>query len=143
MSRSITTMITNDRSVGTWSSDEAVQPSTVSEQGARAAYLPDVATLTQMANEFFKALPLQGASPVQTPADPRDVPSFETRLPQFGAPAPGLPAIPSANILPTEAALQKRSGAASSGLHDEFSLTSFAVLPATDIPLWPDGSRRY
>jgi cysteine desulfurase/selenocysteine lyase len=138
-------MTTNDRSGETWSSDEAVQPSNVSEQGARAAYLPDVATLAQMANEFFKALPLQGASPVQTPvAQPRDVPSFETRLPQFGAPAPGLPAIPSANTLPTEADLQKAmSGAASSGLHDEFSLASLAVLPATDIPLGPDALSRY
>jgi cysteine desulfurase/selenocysteine lyase len=133
-------MTTSDRSGETWSSDEAVQPSTVSEQGARAAYLPDVATLTQMANEFFKALPLPGAS--QTPvAQPRDVPSFETRLPQFGAPAPGLPAIPSANTLPNAADLQKAiSGAASSGLPEEFSLASLAVLPATDISKVPDAS---
>jgi len=137
-------MTTNDRSGEAWSFNEAVQPVAVSEQGARAAYLPDVATFTQMANEFFKALPLQGASPDQTPADPRDVPSFETRLPQFGAPASGLPTIPSANTLPTEADLQKAmSGAVSSGLYDEFSLASLAVLPATDIPLGPDASSRY
>src|SRR5580698_7342025 len=138
-------MTTNDRSGETWSSDEAVQPSNVSEQGARAAYLPDVATLAQMANEFFKALPLQGASPVQTPvAQPRDVPSFETRLPQFGAPAPGLPAIPSANALPNEADLQKAiSGAAPSGLPEEFSLASLAVLPVIEIPKVLDASSRF
>jgi cysteine desulfurase/selenocysteine lyase len=138
-------MTTNDRSGETWSSDEAVQPSTLSEQGARSAYLPDIATFTQMANEFFKAVPLQGAEPVQTPVDqPRDIPSFETRLPQFGAPAPGLPVIPSANTLPNEADLQRAiSGAAPSGRPEEFSLASLAVLPATDIPKVPDASSRY
>jgi cysteine desulfurase/selenocysteine lyase len=57
------------------------------------AGLPDVAMLTRMANEFFRAQPEQAASAP-------DMPAFETRLPELGMPLPSMPAIPSAGQIP-------------------------------------------
>jgi cysteine desulfurase/selenocysteine lyase len=57
------------------------------------AGLPDVAMLTRMANEFFRAQPEQAASAP-------DMPAFETRLPELGMPLPSVPAIPSAGQIP-------------------------------------------
>jgi len=57
------------------------------------AGLPDVAMLTRMANEFFRAQPEQAASAPEMPA-------FETRLPELGMPLPSVPAIPSAGQIP-------------------------------------------
>ncbi len=69
--------------------------------------LPDVAMLTRLANEFFRAQPGQGfpTSVAPYPPDVNDVttdmtPAFETRLPEFGMPMPAVPAIPSAGGLP-------------------------------------------
>jgi cysteine desulfurase/selenocysteine lyase len=69
--------------------------------------LPDVAMLARLANEFFRAQPGQGFPTSVAPYTPdaKDVtkdltPAFETRLPQFGMPAPSVPAIPSAGGLP-------------------------------------------
>src|ERR1700722_15608402 len=65
--------------------------------------LPDVAMLTRLANEFFRAQPGQGfpASVAPYTPDAQDMtPAFETRLPEFGMPLPSMPAIPSAGGLP-------------------------------------------
>jgi len=67
------------------------------------AELPDVAMLTRMANEFFRAQPEQSSSAMAAPylPDVRDLtPIFETRLPEFGMPLPSVPAIPSAGHIP-------------------------------------------
>ena len=57
-----------------------------------ASGLPDVAMLTRMANEFFRAQPEPDAKDL--------TPTFETRLPEFGMPLPSVPAIPSAGHIP-------------------------------------------
>jgi cysteine desulfurase/selenocysteine lyase len=64
---------------------------------ASKGLLPDVATLTQLANEFFRAQPGQTPMPVAAQPSltmPQGAPDFETRLPQFGAPVPSLPLSP-------------------------------------------------
>ncbi|MEO6815114.1 MAG: family 2A encapsulin nanocompartment cargo protein cysteine desulfurase [Edaphobacter sp.] len=89
------------------SADEArVQESSV----ASRRLLPDVASLTQMANEFFRALPGQTTAPalVQPSPDVQPMrPDFETRLPQFGAPAPSATSLPSMDKIPSEAEAQR------------------------------------
>ena len=70
------------------------------------AGLPDVAMLSRMANEFFRAQPEPGSSVNAAPYSPdaQDLtPTFETRLPQFGMPLPSVPAIPSAGHIPLTA----------------------------------------
>jgi cysteine desulfurase/selenocysteine lyase len=70
---------------------------------APMASLPDVAMLTRLANEFFRAQPGQGSATSVAPYTPdaQDLtPAFETRLPEFGMPVPAVPAIPSAGGLP-------------------------------------------
>jgi cysteine desulfurase / selenocysteine lyase len=70
------------------------------------AGLPDVATLSRMANEFFRAQPEQTSSAIAAPYSPdaQDLtPTFETRLPEFGMPLPSVPAIPSAGHIPLTA----------------------------------------
>ena len=69
--------------------------------------LPDIAMLTRLANEFFRAQPGQGfpASVAPYTPDVKDMtkdmaPAFETRLPEFGMPLPSVPAIPSAGGVP-------------------------------------------
>src|ERR1700758_4147579 len=65
--------------------------------------LPDIAMLTRLANEFFRAQPGQGFPVSMAPYSPdaQDMtPSFETRLPEFGMPLPSVPSIPSAGGLP-------------------------------------------
>jgi cysteine desulfurase / selenocysteine lyase len=66
------------------------------------AGLPDVATLTRMANEFFRVQP-EPNSVIAAPYSPDAgdlTPTFETRLPQFGMPSSSMPAIPSAGGIP-------------------------------------------
>jgi cysteine desulfurase/selenocysteine lyase len=70
------------------------------------AGLPDVAMLSRMANEFFRAQPEPGSSvnPAPYSPDAQDLtPTFETRLPEFGMPLPSVPAIPSAGHIPLTA----------------------------------------
>ncbi len=65
--------------------------------------LPDVAMLSRMANEFFRAQPGQGSPSTVAPRMPNAqelTPGFETRLPQFGMPLSSVPAIPSAGKVP-------------------------------------------
>ncbi|MGC2404063.1 MAG: family 2A encapsulin nanocompartment cargo protein cysteine desulfurase, partial [Acidobacteriaceae bacterium] len=67
------------------------------------AGLPDIALLSRLANEFFRAQPEQGfaTSIVPDKPDGRDVtPLFTTRLPEAGMPMPAVPAIPSAGGVP-------------------------------------------
>ncbi len=91
------------------------------EMTSLAGSLPDVSTLTRLANEFFRAQPASASSlpafagssfadsgfPAGVPSVVPDVqainPAFETRLPEFGMPAPGMPAIPSAGKFPISA----------------------------------------
>jgi cysteine desulfurase / selenocysteine lyase len=76
-----------------------VDETTIAPMGS----LPDVAMLTRLANEFFRAQPGQGLPSSVAPYTPdaQDLtPAFETRLPEFGMPLPSVPAIPSAGSLP-------------------------------------------
>ncbi|MDR3734664.1 MAG: family 2A encapsulin nanocompartment cargo protein cysteine desulfurase [Acidobacteriaceae bacterium] len=79
-------------------------------KSAVGAALPDVAVLTQMANSFFRALPGQDVAGQSVPASPGLPSSFATalplsdsHLPQFGAPAPSVPSLPSIDKLSSEA----------------------------------------
>jgi len=94
---------------------------------------PDVATLTQTANELFRALPNQagtgvtGASlpgapslpvPPGVPGSPSYpssypaaiIPGAEMRQPQFGVPAPSVPSLPSMDKAPSEADIARLAG---------------------------------
>ncbi len=76
-----------------------VDETTIAPMGS----LPDVAMLTRLANEFFRAQPGQGFPSSVAPYTPdaQDlIPAFETQLPEFGMPMPSMPAIPSAGGLP-------------------------------------------
>jgi cysteine desulfurase / selenocysteine lyase len=74
---------------------------------ASAGSMPDVATLTRRANDFFRAQPgaafpagIAPAMPVVPPVVPTDAPNFETRLPQLGMPLPSIPSLPTAGRSP-------------------------------------------
>jgi cysteine desulfurase/selenocysteine lyase len=77
-------------------------------KSAIGAALPDVATMTRMANDFFRALPNQNISAPYTSA----IPGAEMRQPQFGVPAPSMPSLPSIDKIPSEADLARLSGSA-------------------------------
>ncbi len=101
-------------------------------KSAVGAVFPDVATLTQMANEFFRALPNQsgqefGAASVpagtgvptspSVPGSPSyptaysaAIPGTEMRQPQFGMPAPSMPSLPSMDKIPSEADFARLAG---------------------------------
>src|SRR6202021_3910647 len=73
------------------------------DETSLAGLLPDIAMLSRMANEFFRAQPGQGSPTTVAPLMPNAqelTPSFETRLPQFGMPLPSVPAMPSAGRFP-------------------------------------------
>ena len=70
-----------------------------------------------MANAFFRALPNQPSGQetvgtyLQSPAAfSSALPLSESHLPQFGAPVPSLPALPSLDKLPNEADLARSLG---------------------------------
>jgi cysteine desulfurase/selenocysteine lyase len=120
-------------------------------KSAVGAVFPNVATLTQMANEFFRALPNQAGQDfagssvpatvgISVPAAVPGAPSFpafysaalpgtEMRQPQFGVPAPSLPSLPSIDKVPNEADLARLAGA---GVPASFpgEATSFAGTPS-------------
>jgi cysteine desulfurase/selenocysteine lyase len=76
-----------------------VDETTIAPMGS----LPDVAMLSRLANEFFRAQPGLGFPTSVAPYTPdaQDMtPAFETRLPEFGMPLPSMPAIPSAGGVP-------------------------------------------
>ncbi len=120
----------------------SLRSSEIQDSGA----MPDVAMLTQMANEFFRALPGQASSPVAAqpvpaafvPAVRSSVPSlasapnFDTRLPQFGAAAPGIPALPSIDKLPSEADAQRLAGTPSFMPNETVAFRPLAAMPVTE-----------
>ena len=61
--------------------------------GLGDAGLPDVGVLTQMANEFFRALP--GAGPQQSVSAALAGGNLDARPPQYGASLPGISSVPS------------------------------------------------
>jgi cysteine desulfurase / selenocysteine lyase len=86
-------MSTNDQS------DAGASRLTEGVPSSLAGSLPDVATLTRLANEFFRGQPGQAfpaGVPVSAPVAPSDPEDFSTRLPQLGMPLPSMPAVPSA-----------------------------------------------
>lgn len=92
--------------------------------------LPDVAAITQLANEFFRALPGQSFSPeTAQPASlmPIATPDIEARLPQFGAPAPSISGVSSMErFLPD---VDPRRSVASSFSPQEAATLSIAGIP--------------
>jgi cysteine desulfurase / selenocysteine lyase len=108
--------------------------------GAAPSYLPDVASIAQLANEFFKALPQQGMQAFMDPSVLSSVaPAPEMRLPQFGATALGIAALPSEGAVPDPTAWQKAAATGSpSNLPGEFSSAQISVLPleeSADMPV--------
>ena len=120
-------------------------------KSAVGAVFPDVATLTQMANEFFRALPNQSAqssvaSPLSevsglsasptvpgSPSFPASysaaIPGTEMWQPQFGVAAPSMPSLPSIDKIPSEADFARlASGGLSASVPTE--VTSFAGTPS-------------
>jgi cysteine desulfurase / selenocysteine lyase len=77
-----------------------------------SASLPDIAAMTQLANEFFRAAPNSSSPSTGQPGSalPIAVPNFGTRIPQFGAPSPVVPAVPSLDRLPSEAEAHRLAG---------------------------------
>jgi cysteine desulfurase/selenocysteine lyase len=106
---------------------------------ASAASLPDVATLTRLANEFFRSQPgpasVAGVAPPTSQA-PAGAPDFETRLPQLGVQPPSLPGMPSAAHLPLGAELPGLSS-----ITPGFSSVPPQVAPGplAAPPVMPDG----
>jgi cysteine desulfurase/selenocysteine lyase len=76
-------------------------------RSAAAGALPDLASVTRIANDFFRALPNQpGVSAPYASA----IPGTEMRQPQFGVPAPSMPSLPSIDKIPSEADLARLAG---------------------------------
>jgi cysteine desulfurase/selenocysteine lyase len=104
-----------------------VDETTIAPMGS----LPDVAMLTRLANEFFRAQPGQGlpSSVAPNTPDAQDMtPAFETRLPEFGMPLPSVPAIPSAGGVP----LAPSASQLSTGVPE---LAPFTMGPAAAVSL--------
>jgi cysteine desulfurase / selenocysteine lyase len=106
---------------------------------AETSTLPDVATLTRMANAFFRALPGQDVSvaPIMASLDQPGsvlsaVPDPGFYRPQVGYSAPSLPAFPSFDKLASEADLARLSG---SGIPANFpaEATSFTGNPSLSL----------
>lgn len=79
--------------------------------------LPDLAAMTQLANEFFRAMPGRSSLPAAVPsglptgsAMPIAAPSLTTQLPQVGAALSSMPAVPSIGRFPSEADAHRIAG---------------------------------
>jgi cysteine desulfurase / selenocysteine lyase len=132
-------------------------------KSAVGAALPDIATLTQMANDFFRALPnhaeqgvtgssLPGVSglnaspsvpgsPGFSPSYSAAIPGTEMRQPQSGVPAPSMPSLPSIDKVLGEADIARLGG---TGIPVRFpaDATAFAGTPSlsplsTSVPSTP------
>jgi cysteine desulfurase / selenocysteine lyase len=131
--------------------DKAGNTSPQLNEPALTGALPDVATLTQLANEFFRALPGQAFSPVAAQPAPSafspaafspdahssasglaSAPNFDTRLPQFGGVASVIPALPSMDKLPSEADAQRLAGTPSFMPNEITTVRQFASLPISE-----------
>src|ERR1700733_8086023 len=111
--RSDTTMSTSDRdNIG--NACESLRLNRIDAMEVPSAGgLPDVAAIARLANHFFGPLPGESVSAFCGQCGlemPPAVPGVETRLPQFGAPLPSIPAQPSADRLPSEADVQRLAG---------------------------------
>ena len=97
-------------------------------RSAVAGALPDVATMTRMANEFFRA-PTANALPGVSAPYTSAIPGTEMRQPQFGVPAPSIPSLPSIDKIPSEADIARLAGG---GLPMTFpaEATSFTGTPS-------------
>src|SRR5436309_1050495 len=102
---------------------------------APAGLLPDIAMLTRLANEFFRAQPGQAFPASVAPYTPdikgvtKDMaPAFETRLPEIGMPLPSVPAVPSAGSVP----LAPTASQLSTGVPE---LAPFTMGPAAAVTL--------
>jgi cysteine desulfurase / selenocysteine lyase len=111
-------------------------PDVNASNGPSTGTLPDLAAIAQMANEFFRALPEQPSVPLiarsvsESPISaPAATTGFETRLPQFGAPLPSMPTIPSADKLPSEVDAQKLAG--TTFVTEQTILSPFDAAPAS------------
>jgi cysteine desulfurase/selenocysteine lyase len=118
MSKSVITMSTSDRKL-------PLEELGVAEGRAVGVALPDVATLTEMANAFFRALPGEaiprqgavGSVPKSLPVSELPYGSsglgtgYESHLPQAGVPAPSLPSLPSVDKIPDQADILRVAGA--------------------------------
>ena len=109
--------------------------------------LASVAAISQMANEFFRAMPgsaAQSHDPLVGHSDPELIegeeplyfagsadktprpqaplaalPTYETRLPQFGAPFPSVPSVPSTTSVAASPAMHRFAGTEASSLTPE------------------------
>jgi cysteine desulfurase / selenocysteine lyase len=101
----------------------SLRPEDITIDPRGAAGLPDIAALTQMANEFFRAFPGQ-ASQFGGAQSAVTVPSF---APQFGATPSSVATIPEAEKLPSEADAQRLTGNSASPMPQEFASVSIPV----------------
>ncbi len=132
------TMNTNEQAIQL---DEAAVSAAKS---AVSAALPDVATVTQMANAFFRALPgqdatvagssLPSAAPSLNQAMPVGVPGSSSLLPQAGFPAPSVPALPSLDKIPNEADLARLAGSGAPVETSVFGVPTLSPMGST-IPM--------
>jgi len=74
--------------------------------------LPDLAAMTQLANEFFRALPGPSSPSAagQLGTLSSVAPALGPQLPQFGAPSPSMPGVPSIGSVPSEADAHRLAG---------------------------------
>jgi cysteine desulfurase/selenocysteine lyase len=96
-------MSTSDRSDAEGFAQRVTPRLPVDETSMAPGSLPDVAMLTGLANEFFRALPNQGFPTTLAPSlpDAQDLtPLFETRLPEFGMPLPSMPGVSQTDKVP-------------------------------------------
>jgi cysteine desulfurase/selenocysteine lyase len=104
---------------------------------APAGSLPDVATLTRLANELFRSQPglvFPGGVAPSLADLPQGAPEFETRLPQLGMPLPSIPSIPTAGKFPIAADVPGLSSV-SPGLPAYMPGESAAVSPPAAAPV--------
>jgi cysteine desulfurase / selenocysteine lyase len=95
----------------------------------RSPSVPDLAMLSQLANEFFRSQPGQALPPAPVSPGPQaQVPvaaPFETRLPEFGTPLPSVPGATAPSSAPFSTTLP------------EFGMRLPAVPAATALPASP------
>lgn len=111
-------MSTSDRNRG-----ESLTPEDIAVDPRGVSGLPDVAVLTQMANEFFRALPGQ----VSKLGGAQSAVTMSSLAPQFGATPSSVAAIPEAEKLPSEADAQRLSGGGSFSMPHEVASVSMPV----------------
>jgi cysteine desulfurase/selenocysteine lyase len=102
---------------------------------APAGALPDIAMMTQLANEFFRALPGSSSLPAAdqpVSAMPIAAPALGAQRPQFGAALPGMPAVPS---LPATPAVPAKERFPAEGAAYRISGTSGTPFETASLPI--------